>query len=368
MDNFNNFFDNVNGTGGNNTPVYHTPDNGKGDRKMTPVVILFIVIALLMCLAIIVNVVVLAVVKDEIAAKYAASMSESIRSEYDGAILDYLDKNNITEDMWNSVKEEILGNYDLTAAEVAGKETIKSVARITATNNKSSAIATGFLITDIDSTGTRYLVTNAHAVLYAASRTSMALYSSITCTFENDHTVYRLEPVYVGGYYATYESFGGTSVVYDSKYDYTSLPDLAILRFVSTAPSDTDHPSLSIAASDYSTYGDNVALVGYPNGELMVTSGCVSQPAHTLEGWGYGDYYTTDAAINSGNSGGPLINRNGTVIGVAESKLNTEEYENIGYAVSAETLIKFIADATNGSKNELGKNVDITYNRIAVKA
>lgn len=366
MDNFNNFFDNVNGTGNNNTPVYHTPDNGKGDRKMTPVVILFVVIALLMCLAIIVNVVVLAALKDEIAAKYASSMSESIRSEYDAAILDYLEKNNITEDMWNSVKDQILGNYDLTAAEVAGKETIKSVAKITATNNKSSAIATGFLITDTDSTGTRYLVTNAHAVLYAASRTSMALYSSITCTFENDPTTYRLEPVYVGGYYATYESFGGTSVVYDSKYDYTALPDLAILRFVSSAPSDTDHPSLSIASTDYATYGDNVALVGYPNGELMVTSGCVSQPAHTLEGWGYGDYYTTDAAINSGNSGGPLVNRNGTVIGVAESKLNTEEYENIGYAVSAETLIKFIADATNGSKNELGKSVTINYNRVAV--
>lgn len=376
MDNYNNFFDGVNGGNRPDTPVYHTPDNGgNGDRKLTPVIILFIVIALIMCLTVIINVVVLAVLKDDIANKYAQSLSESIRSEYDQAILDYIKENGITEDILNSIKEDILNQSTTTAAEYAGKNTIKSVAEIKAVNTKSftnvsGAISTGFLISDPTSTDdTRYLVTNAHSVLYVAPSRSMGVYDTITCTFPGDSTTYTLTPVYIGAYLATTETSGimggTTTVVRDPDYDYTSKPDLAVLCFKSSYPSVEAHPSLTIAASDYATYGTDVALVGYPDG-LMVTSGCISQPSHTLTDWGYGNFYTTDAAINSGNSGGPMVNRNGTVIGVAESKLTTEIYENIGYAVSSATLVEFIAQAEKAENNTFGKDIHIPYNRVDV--
>ena len=237
MDNYDNFFDGVNGGNRPDTPVYHTPDNGgNGDRKLTPVIILFIVIALIMCLTVIINVVVLAVLKDDIANKYAQSLSESIRSEYDQAILDYIKENGITEDILNSIKEDILNQSTTTAAEYAGKNTIKSVAEIKAVNTKSftnvsGAISTGFLISDPTSTDdTRYLVTNAHSVLYVASSRSMGVYDTITCTFPGDSTTYTLTPVYIGAYLATTETSGimgeTTTVVRDPDYDYTSNPTL----------------------------------------------------------------------------------------------------------------------------------------------
>lgn len=183
MDNYDNFFDGVNGGNRPDTPVYHTPDNGgNGDRKLTPVIILFIVIALIMCLTVIINVVVLAVLKDDIANKYAQSLSESIRSEYDQAILDYIKENGITEDILNSIKEDIINQSTTTAAEYAGKNTIKSVAEIKAVNTKSftnvsGAISTGFLISDPTSTDdTRYLVTNAH---FRALRRIVAQYGRV---------------------------------------------------------------------------------------------------------------------------------------------------------------------------------------------
>ena len=79
MDNFDNFFDGKdngdgNGNGGGyyyRTPIYHTPDpepQPKDGRKFTRVTVLFVVIAVIMCLAMIVNIIVLTSLKDEIAA------------------------------------------------------------------------------------------------------------------------------------------------------------------------------------------------------------------------------------------------------------------------------------------------------------
>ena len=158
---------------------------------------------------------------------------------------------------------------------------------------------------------------------------------------------YSLEVVAVGSYYET-----ENGQVVDS--DYKTEPDLAILRFTGDKPDETTYPSLNIA-SDEADYGDNVAIVGYPaTGDsenpstLTVTSGTISKTAHPLLGWGYGEFYMTDAAINSGNSGGPMVNNKGEVVGVVESKLSSTDgstsIENMGYAVTSMTLIKFLSE------------------------
>lgn len=366
MDNYDNFFNDVNGGNAPRTPLYHTPDNdNKPDKKTTRLTVLFVIIALLMCLIAVVNVVVLAVLKDDIAANYTAQLQASIRQEYENAIADYIADKNISEDIKNTVEADVLNKFNTTAAEIAGTQTILSTAVITASSGTQGATASGFLISDRNEAKgitTRYLVTNAHAVLYEKASSSspfgfnptysFQLYDTITCTFLNDNTTYKLEVVALGAYKGDYV----TSSEYQSK------PDLAILAFTDKQPDETAHPSLKIASSDYASFGDEIAIVGNPAGVgLSVSSGCISHEAREIVNWGYGKFYMTDAAINGGNSGGPMVNRNGVVVGVVESKLQSEEIENMGFAVAASTLVEFIENSQLAANNRLGKNITIPY-------
>lgn len=170
--------------------------------------------------------------------------------------------------------------------------------------------------------------------------------TTITCSFSvggDAGKSYSLKIVKAGSYYETKSNNEPVS------YDYQEMPDLAILEFSGTAPDSSEHPSLSVATSDVSTYGDDIAIVGYPMYEdLSVTDGVISSPAHTMRNWGYGDFYTISAAVNSGNSGGPLVNNRNEVLGVVEASMSLDYAENIGYAVTATTLREFASNNTFG--------------------
>ena len=359
MDNFDNFFNQQNGAP-ERTPVYHTPDSTGGgpNKKMTTVTILFVVIAVIMCIAIVANVIVLASMKSQVSQDYADTLTNAVRDQYLAAIEEYLDGREITDDVLEQIKEDVIKALNTSAAAVAGTETIFSTAQIVAVGESTTSYGTGFLITatDADGNSQRYVVTNAHVVLEVRSSSSgsgfpwgggssttysFATRSNITCSFMDGASgSYSLEVVAVGSYYET-----ENGQVVDS--DYKTEPDLAILRFTGDQPDETTYPSLNIA-SDEANYGDNVAIVGYPEGAgLSVTSGTISKTAHQLSSWGYGSFYMTDAAINSGNSGGPMVNNKGEVVGVVESKLSSTDgstsIENMGYAVTSMTLIEFLS-------------------------
>ena len=359
MDNFDNFFNKAGDGGSERTPVYHTPDSTGGgpNKKMTTVTILFVVIAVIMCIAIVANVIVLASMKSQVSQDYADTLTNAVRDQYLAAIEEYLDGREITDDVLEQIKEDVIKALNTSAAAVAGTETIYSTAQIVA-GGKSPVSGTGFLITATDSSGNsqRYVVTNAHVVLEVRSSSSgsgfpwgggssttysFATRSNITCSFMDGASgSYSLEVVAVGSYLEKVNE-----QVVDS--DYKTEPDLAILRFTGDQPDETTYPSLNIA-SDEANYGDNVAIVGYPEGAgLSVTSGTISKTAHQLSSWGYGSFYMTDAAINSGNSGGPMVNNKGEVVGVVESKLSSTDgstsIENMGYAVTSMTLIEFLS-------------------------
>jgi len=93
---------------------------------------------------------------------------------------------------------------------------------------------------------------------------------------------------------------------------------------------------------------DSVTVVGYPVGgiAISVTSGVVSRIEVTSYSHGVAELLGVqiDAAINSGNSGGPAFNREGKCVGVAFQSLKNEDTENIGYIIPTPVIDHFITD------------------------
>lgn len=125
----------------------------------------------------------------------------------------------------------------------------------------------------------------------------------------------------------------------DSEFEATLVgtdpkTDIAVLKF---DPRDVDLPVVKFGNSDEMRVGDWVVAIGNPFGlGGTVTAGIVSARGRDIGQGPYDDFIQTDAAINKGNSGGPLFNIDGEVIGV-----NTVIFSQsggsvgIGFAVSS---------------------------------
>jgi serine protease Do len=89
--------------------------------------------------------------------------------------------------------------------------------------------------------------------------------------------------------------------------------DIALLK----VEADDPLPFVAFGDSDISRVGDWVLAIGNPLGQgFSVSAGIISANNRTLRSGPYDDFIQTDAAINRGNSGGPLFNMDGDVIGV----------------------------------------------------
>ncbi len=108
--------------------------------------------------------------------------------------------------------------------------------------------------------------------------------------------------------------------------------DLALLK----VESDEGLPYVPWGDSDEARVGDWVMAMGNPLGQgFSVSAGIVSARGRALSG-SYDDYIQTDAAINRGNSGGPLFNMDGEVIGINSAILSpTGGSIGIGFAMSS---------------------------------
>ncbi|GAQ91114.1 HrtA/DegP protease [Klebsormidium nitens] len=93
---------------------------------------------------------------------------------------------------------------------------------------------------------------------------------------------------------------------------------------------------------------DGVTVVGYPIGgdTISVTSGVVSRIEVTSYVHGSTELLGVqiDAAINSGNSGGPAFNSRGECVGIAFQSLKSEDAENIGYVIPTPVINHFLTD------------------------
>ncbi len=213
-----------------------------------------------------------------------------------------------------TVPEELYGSFQLEISETEGQtmdlpsiyqKVIPSVVSITAVSGSTKSTGTGIILS---SDG--YIVTNYHVVSDAQTVT-------VLLTSEEEYTT-----ISVGG-------------------DETS--DLAVLKINATGLTPAEFGS-----SDTVQVGDSVVAIGDPLGiELRgtMTDGIICGIQRDVH---VGDrtmtLIQTNAALNSGNSGGPLVNMSGQVIGINTMKLSSDytPVEGIGFAIpisSAKSII-----------------------------
>ena len=115
-----------------------------------------------------------------------------------------------------------------------------------------------------------------------------------------------------------------------------SKTDLAVLRVKADKPL----PHVKLGSSDEARVGDWVMVIGNPFGlNSSVSVGIISARNRDIQSGPYDNYIQTDAAINQGNSGGPLFDKNGDVIGVNTAIFSPSGGGSvgIGFAVPSDT-------------------------------
>ena len=159
---------------------------------------------------------------------------------------------------------------------------------------QSNALGSGFVISDDG-----FIVTNNH-VIEGADEITVEFYAG----FELDAEVVGVD----------------------------TATDIAVLKVEPKDPL----PFVEFGDSNASRVGDWVMAMGNPLGQgFSISAGIVSAKARALRGT-YDDYIQTDAAINRGNSGGPLFNLDGQVIGVNTAILSPNGGSiGIGFAMSS---------------------------------
>ena len=142
--------------------------------------------------------------------------------------------------------------------------------------------------------------------------------------------------------------------------------DIALLRIKPTKPL----ASVKFGDSDGTRVGDWVLAIGNPFGlGGTVTAGILSARAREINAGPYDDFLQTDASINRGNSGGPMFNMSGEVIGI-----NTAIYSpsggsiGIGFAIPANLarpVVDQLRDFGHVRRGWLGVNIQSVTDEIA---
>jgi putative serine protease PepD len=147
--------------------------------------------------------------------------------------------------------------------------------------------------------------------------------------------------------------------------------DLAVIKV--DAPASVLTP-LTLGDSDAVAVGDNVVAIGSPFGlENTVTSGIVSALHRQMtspNNFSIDDSIQTDAAINHGNSGGPLLNAEAQVIGVnAQIESDSGGNDGVGFAIPSNTVKSIVSELIATGKAEhayLGVSVETVNGSVRI--
>ncbi|MBR3894661.1 MAG: trypsin-like peptidase domain-containing protein [Clostridia bacterium] len=142
---------------------------------------------------------------------------------------------------------------------------------------------------------------------------------------------------------------------------YSAIDDLAVLKIQGMG-----YPTVKIGDSDALRVGELAVAIGHPSGAdgslpWTTTHGIVSALDRVVSVSGGGKHgemtmIQTDAPVNPGNSGGPLCNSRGEVIGIVTSKHTT--YEGIGFAIPINNAMELLREIVEtGSADGIESNV-----------
>ena len=134
--------------------------------------------------------------------------------------------------------------------------------------------------------------------------------------------------------------------------------DIAVLK----VETKEGYKAVELGNSDTMRVGDTTFVVGAPLGDVYswsVTRGILSGKERLVEVSLSNSYQSdyimnvlqTDSPVNSGNSGGPISNSNGEVIGVVNAKISSSGVEGIGFAIPIEVAMEKAEEIINGNKS-----------------
>ena len=316
-------FDEFDSPESNNNLYYEPPRRPERDgvealqKTRKTMLIISIVMAVLLILTVVLCAVISSVV---------------VKEQVNDALKEYKRYYYLPEDYSSATLSVISSNLD----------SVLEISCTSSSNSNVSGKATGFIISDDG-----YVITNCHVVTYEYSTggwfntVKTGTYDTIIANFIEGSTLYK-------------------STGYRLELLYTdSRNDLALLRFSGVKP-ETIKP-LTFCDSDMLTMGEETVVIGNAQGYgLAVTNGIVSSPYRKFadsdsNGEFTVDVFQTDAALNPGNSGGPVCNMYGQVIGVATFKIADTENEGLGFGILSNVVIDFIERA------ESAKGIEVNY-------
>ncbi|MBR0040729.1 MAG: trypsin-like peptidase domain-containing protein [Oscillospiraceae bacterium] len=224
--------------------------------------------------------------------------------------------------------------YARSCEQVVGVTTEVTYTNFFGMNSSSAVSGTGFIISEDG-----YILTNYHVIELAAQNGK-----DVNVIF-HDGTRYT------------------ASIVGYEKYN-----DVAVLKIEATGLQ-----PVSFGNSDSLAVGDLVYAVGNPLGELdfSMSTGHVSalDRAITSDESGVAiNMFQIDAAVNSGNSGGPVYNAAGEVVGIVTAKYADTGVEGLGFAIPINDAVDIASDLiTKGyvtGKAYMGVSIDQRYNSL----
>jgi serine protease Do len=120
-------------------------------------------------------------------------------------------------------------------------------------------------------------------------------------------------------------------------------------------------PFVRLGNSDQLGVGDYVLAIGEPFGlEETATAGIVSAKGRSLPGDGYVPFIQTDAAVNPGNSGGPLFDANGAVVGInSQIYSSSGGYQGVSFAIPINLAVQI--------KDQIVKTGTVNHARLGVE-
>jgi len=152
-------------------------------------------------------------------------------------------------------------------------------------------------------------------------------------------------------------------VIVKSFQDGNKYPGYAFLPLCSEQPDIAfifvEHEGKTLEYNDSPKAGEPVLVIGSPDGyEFSLSSGIISALRRDTDGI---IHIQTDAAINGGNSGGPLIDSDGKIIGIATIKILSvnNDIDNIGFAISIKSVMNVLENNNLSSLLKNIKNIDM---------